>query len=61
MNIGIIGLGLIGGSFAKAYKAAGHTVYAHDTDKSILDFAVLSGAANAPLDNDALGDGTVGI
>jgi prephenate dehydrogenase len=54
MNIGIIGLGLIGGSFAKAYKAAGQTVYAHDIDKSILDFAILSGAADAPLDNAAL-------
>jgi len=55
MNIGIIGLGLIGGSFAKAYKAAGHTVYASEIDKSILDFALLSGALDAPLDADALG------
>ena len=47
-------MGLIGGSFAKAYKAAGHTVFAHDTDKSILDFAILSGAADAPLDTEAL-------
>ena len=54
MNVGIIGLGLIGGSFAKAYKAAGHTVFAHDADKSILDFAVLSGAADAPLDSGGL-------
>jgi Prephenate dehydrogenase len=54
MNIGIIGLGLIGGSFAKAYKAAGHTVYAKETDKSILDFAILSGAVDAPLDDGAL-------
>jgi len=54
MNIGIIGLGLIGGSFAKAYKAAGHNVYAKETDKSILDFAILSGAADASLDDDAL-------
>ncbi|MCL2765460.1 MAG: prephenate dehydrogenase [Treponema sp.] len=54
MNIGITGLGLIGGSFAKAYKADGHTVFAHDTDKSIMDFAVLSGAVDAPLDNDTL-------
>jgi len=53
MNIGVIGLGLIGGSLAKAYKAGGHTVYAHDTDKSILDFAILSGAADAPLDAEA--------
>jgi len=56
MNVGIIGLGLIGGSFAKAYKAAGHTVLAHDTDKSILDFAIMSGAADAPLDDGALRD-----
>ena len=54
MNIGIIGLGLIGGSLAKAYKAAMHTVYAKETDKSILDFAILSGAVDAPLDDDAL-------
>jgi prephenate dehydrogenase len=54
MDIGIIGLGLIGGSFAKAYKAAGHTVFACDTDKSILDFALLSGAVDAPLDTGAL-------
>jgi len=54
MNVGIIGLGLIGGSFAKAYKAEGHTVFAKDSDRSILDFAVLSGAADAPLDKDTL-------
>jgi len=54
MNIGIIGLGLIGGSFAKAYKAAGHTVNARETDKSILDFAMLSGAVDAPLDQEAM-------
>ena len=51
MITGIIGLGLIGGSLAKAYKAAGHTVYAYDTDSSILDFAILSGAVDAPLDD----------
>jgi len=54
MIAGIIGLGLIGGSFAKAYKAAGHTVLAHDTDKNILDFAILSGAVDSALTDDAL-------
>jgi prephenate dehydrogenase len=54
MNIGIVGLGLIGGSFAKAYKAAGHTVFAADTDKGILDFAIMSGAVDAPMNNGAL-------
>jgi len=59
MNVGIVGLGLIGGSLAKAYKAAGHTVFAHDTDKSILDFAIMSGAVDAPLTNDTKDSGTV--
>jgi prephenate dehydrogenase len=55
MNIGIIGLGLIGGSFAKAYKTAGHTVFASEIDKNTLDFALLSGAVDAPLVADTLG------
>ena len=42
MTVGIVGLGLIGGSFAKAYHAAGHTVLAFDTDRSTYDFAVRS-------------------
>lgn len=54
MNIGIIGLGLIGGSLAKAYKAAGHTVYARDIDTGILDFAILSEAVDYALDNEKL-------
>ena len=54
MNIGIVGLGLIGGSFAKAYKTAGHAVYAAETDQSILDFAILSGVADAPLDKETM-------
>ena len=54
MNVGIAGLGLIGGSFAKAYKNAGHTVLALDADKSILVFAILSGAVDVPLGADTL-------
>lgn len=43
MKIGIVGLGLIGGSAAKAYKNNGsHTVYAYDTDTSMLDFAKMT-------------------
>jgi len=55
MNVGVVGLGLIGGSFAKAYKADGHQVYGHDTDKSILGFAQLSGAITAVLDEQTIG------
>lgn len=49
MQIGIVGLGLIGGSFAKAYKKAGHTVLAFDTDEKILDFSILSGVVSGRL------------
>ena len=49
MTIGIVGLGLIGGSFAKAYHAAGWQVFAHDVDASTLSFAQMAGAIDAPL------------
>ena len=49
MTVGILGLGLIGGSLARAYALTGHTVYAEDTDESILAFAQLAGAVDAPL------------
>lgn len=49
MKIGIIGLGLIGGSMARAYKTKGHTVYAYDKNEDTLDYAVISGIADARL------------
>lgn len=49
MTVGIVGLGLIGGSFAKAYHSAGHTVLAADTDRSVLAFAGISGAVDGEL------------
>lgn len=49
MTVGIVGLGLIGGSFAKAYQAAGHSVLACDTDRTTLEFATMSGAADGEL------------
>ena len=49
MNVGIVGLGLIGGSFAKAYSEAGHTVLAFDIDRSVLDFSILSGVVGGEL------------
>lgn len=51
MTVGIVGLGLIGGSFAKAFKRSeGITVLGHNRNKSMLDFAILSGAVDAPLE-----------
>ena len=52
MTVGIVGLGLIGGSFAKAYHAAGWEVLAHDADASTLSFAQMSGAVDVPLTMD---------
>ena len=56
MRVGIVGLGLIGGSFAKAYKAAGHSVLAWNRSRSVLDFAVLSGDADGELTKENLPD-----
>ena len=52
MNVGIVGLGLIGGSFAKAYKEAGHRILGADTDKTILGFTILEGAVDAELNDE---------
>jgi prephenate dehydrogenase len=49
VKVAVAGLGLIGGSFAKAYKNGGHTVYAMDSDRTILGFARLSGAVDDEL------------
>jgi prephenate dehydrogenase len=55
MQVGIIGLGLIGGSLAKAYKRAETvTVLGSDRDKSILDFAKLAQAIDGELTDEAL-------
>ena len=50
MTVGILGLGLIGGSMARAYAKVGHTVYAAEKDESILSFAELAGAVHGTLD-----------
>ena len=50
MNVGILGLGLIGGSLARAFAKAEHTVFAWEQDESILGFAQLMGAVQDILD-----------
>ena len=54
MNVGILGLGLIGGSLARAYALEGHTVYAAEKDESMLSFAMLAGAVHGRLDENTL-------
>ena len=50
MNVGILGLGLIGGSLARTYALEGHNVFACEKDESILSFAMLAGAVQGKLD-----------
>ncbi|MBE6688618.1 MAG: prephenate dehydrogenase [Ruminococcaceae bacterium] len=50
MNIAIIGLGLIGGSLAKAFVRAGHTVYASDINNAVEDAAIMHGACHGKCD-----------
>ena len=54
MRVGILGLGLIGGSLARAYAKAGHRVFAQEQDASILEFAQLAGAVEAPLNQETI-------
>ncbi len=54
MKVGVLGLGLIGGSLARAYAKAGHTVFADEQDESMLSFAQLAGAVNSRLDAQTL-------
>jgi prephenate dehydrogenase len=57
MTVGIVGLGLIGGSMAKAYsRAEGVRVLAVDTDRTVLGFAMLAGAVDGELTEENLPD-----
>lgn len=55
MKVGIVGLGLIGGSMAKAIRArTDHTVYGADLDHETMVMARMCGAINAPLTEETL-------
>ena len=54
MTVGILGLGLIGGSLARAYAMDGHTVYAIQRNENMLSFAMLAGAVHGKLTQDTI-------
>ena len=56
MTVGIVGLGLIGDSFAKAYHAAGERVLAQDIDRDVLSFAVISSAVDEELTDETMAE-----
>ncbi len=55
MNVGIVGLGLIGGSMAKSIKVrTAHTVWGVDLDAETMTLARLSGAIDGTLSSENL-------
>ncbi len=56
MTVGVVGLGLIGGSLARAYKDKGHRVLVYDLDTTVSAFAMMAGAADGTLEDDTLGE-----
>ncbi len=56
MHIGVIGLGLIGGSFAKAAARHGHVVSVYNRTRATCEQAVKDGVAAAVLDETLVSD-----
>ena len=56
MTVGILGLGLIGGSLARAYKLAGHKVLCCDTDQDMLSFAMVAGVVDEKMTDDNISE-----
>jgi len=54
MIVGVAGIGLIGGSFARDYKNAGHEVYVYDRKTSVTQYAVLAGVADGELNEESI-------
>lgn len=54
MTVGIVGLGLIGGSFAKCYHASGHRVLASNRTASVTQFAMMAGAIDGELTQESI-------
>lgn len=55
MTVGVVGLGLIGGSMARAYKSAEHTVFGADIDAASLGYALLSDIIDGELTQENIG------
>lgn len=55
MRVGIVGLGLMGGSMAKSIKnRTGHTVYGIDLDQETMMLSRMCGAIDGPLNEETL-------
>ena len=56
MKIGICGLGLIGGSLAKAYKRANENVYGYDINNAVTDYAIMAKVIDGELNEQTIGE-----
>ncbi len=56
MKIGICGLGLIGGSLAKAYKRAGQSVLGYDINNAVTDYAIMAGVIDGALNEKTISE-----
>ncbi len=56
LKVGIVGLGLIGGSMARAYSAAGHAVLAHDIRAASVESALAENAVCGKLTAENAGE-----
>ena len=56
MTVGVVGLGLIGGSFVKAYHEAGHRVLTWNRNPSMLEYSMLSGESDGMLEESSAKD-----
>jgi len=56
LKVGIVGLGLIGGSFARAYSATGHEVFALEKNPEVMETAVSEQAVQEALTKDNAGE-----
>ena len=54
MKIGIVGLGLIGGSLARAYHKSGHEVFGYNRNKVVQDYAKLEGTLKGELNQETM-------
>ncbi len=56
MKVGIVGLGLIGGSLARALKASGAKVYGYDVQPLTLQFVQMQGSCDEVLTEGSVAD-----
>lgn len=54
MTVGICGLGLIGGSMAKAYKESEHRVLGYDLNEATLGYCALASITDGVLDESSI-------